>query len=117
MALDMDVINEFIGKFAGDLGATLAAGGVVTGHRLGLFKALAEGPATPDQLATRTGTDARYVTEWLRGQAAGGYIMRAADDVYSMTEEQAFLLTDPDGPAYLPQWQHWALQEDAGAQK
>jgi len=103
MALDMDVINEFIGKFAGDLGATVAAGGVVTGHRLGLFKALAEGPATPDELATRTGTDSRYVTEWLRGQAAGGYIMRAPDeDVYSMTEEQAFLLTDPDGPAYLP---------------
>jgi ubiquinone/menaquinone biosynthesis C-methylase UbiE len=103
MALDMDVINEFIGKFAGDLGATVAAGGVVTGHRLGLFQALAQGPATPDELAERTGTDARYVTEWLRGQAAGGYITRAADeDVYSMTEEQAFLLTDPDGPAYLP---------------
>jgi ubiquinone/menaquinone biosynthesis C-methylase UbiE len=103
MALDMDVINEFIGKFAGDLGATVAAGGVVTGHRLGLFKALAEGPATPDELAARTGTDARYVTEWLRGQAAGGYINRAKDaDVYSMSEEQAFLLTDPDGPAYLP---------------
>jgi ubiquinone/menaquinone biosynthesis C-methylase UbiE len=103
MALDMDVINEFIGKFAGDLGATVAAGGVVTGHRLGLFKALAQGPATPAELAARTGTDARYVTEWLRGQAAGGYINRAADeDVYSMTEEQAFLLTDPDGPAYLP---------------
>ena len=59
MALDMDVINEFIGKFAGDLGATVAAGGVVTGHRLGLFKALAQGPATPDEFAARTGTDAR----------------------------------------------------------
>ncbi len=103
MALDMDIINEFIGRFAGDLGATVAAGGVVTGHRLGLFVALAEGPATPDELAARTGTDARYVTEWLRGQAAGGYVTRAPDDdVYSLTEEQAFLLTDPDGPAYLP---------------
>jgi ubiquinone/menaquinone biosynthesis C-methylase UbiE len=103
MALDMDIINEFIGRFAGDLGATVAAGGVVTGHKLGLFVALAEGPATPDELAARTGTDARYVTEWLRGQAAGGYVTRADDDdVYSLTEEQAFLLTDPDGPAYLP---------------
>ena len=72
MALDMDIINDFIGRFAGDLGATIAAGGVVTGHKLGLFVALAEGPATPDELAARTGTDARYVTEWLRGQAAGG---------------------------------------------
>ena len=103
MALDMDKVNEFIGKFAGDLGATVAAGGVVTGHRLGLFVALAEGPATPDELAARTGTDPRYVTEWLRGQAAGGYVTREADaDVYSLTEEQAFLLTDPTGPAYLP---------------
>jgi ubiquinone/menaquinone biosynthesis C-methylase UbiE len=103
MALDMDTINDFIGRFAGDLGATVAAGGVVTGHRLGLFVALAEGPATPDELAARTKTDARYVTEWLRGQAAGGYVTRAADeDVYSLTEEQAFLLTNPDGPAYLP---------------
>ena len=103
MALDMDKINDFIGRFAGDLGATMAAGGVVIGHRLGLFKGLAEGPATPDQLAERTGTDARYVTEWLRGQAAGGYVTRAdGEDVYSLTEEQAFLLTDPDGPAYLP---------------
>ncbi len=103
MALDMDKINDFIGRFAGDLGATMAAGGVVIGHKLGLFKGLLEGPATPDQLAERTGTDARYVTEWLRGQAAGGYVTRAdGEDVYSLTEEQAFLLTDPDGPAYLP---------------
>ena len=33
----------------------------MTGHKLGLFVALAEGPAAPDELAARTGTDARYV--------------------------------------------------------
>ena len=104
MALDMAKVDDFVHRFAGDLGATVAAGGVVIGDKLGLYKALAEGPATPDELARRTGTDARYVTEWLRGQAAGGYVERAEgdEDVYSMTEEQAFLLTDPDGPAYLP---------------
>jgi SAM-dependent methyltransferase len=103
MALDMDTINDFIGRFAGDLGATVAAGGVVTGHRLGLFVALAEGPATPDELAARTNTDVRYVTEWLRGQAAGGYVeYDAATGTYSLTEEQAFALTDPNGPIYLP---------------
>ena len=104
MALDMAKVDDFVHRFAGDIGATVAAGGVVIGDKLGLYKALAEGPATPDELARRTGTDARYVTEWLRGQAAGGYVTRADgdDDVYSMTEEQAFLLTDPDGPAYLP---------------
>jgi ubiquinone/menaquinone biosynthesis C-methylase UbiE len=104
MALDMAKVDEFVHRFAGDLGATVAAGGVVIGDKLGLYRALAEGPATPDELARRTGTDARYVTEWLRGQAAGGYVTRADgdDDVYALTDEQAFLLTDPDGPAYLP---------------
>ncbi len=79
MALDMDVDQRIHRQVRRRPRRDGRAGGVVTGHRLGLFKALAEGPATPDELAARTGTDARYVTEWLRGQAAGGYIMRAAD--------------------------------------
>jgi SAM-dependent methyltransferase len=101
--VDMDKLMEFVGRFAGDLGATVAAGNVVLGDRLGLYRALAEGPATAAELAARTGTHARYVTEWLRGQAAGGYIQYDADtDSYSMTPEQAFALTDPQGILYLP---------------
>jgi ubiquinone/menaquinone biosynthesis C-methylase UbiE len=103
MAVDQDRLMEFLGKFVGDLGATVAAGGVVTGHRLGLYKALAQGPATPEQLAERTSTDPRYITEWLRGQAAGGYAQYDPDSgTFSLTEEQAFALTDPDGPLYVP---------------
>jgi ubiquinone/menaquinone biosynthesis C-methylase UbiE len=103
MAVDMDKLNDFVGRFVGDLGATIAAGSVVIGDRLGLYRALAEGPATAEELATRTDTDQRYVAEWLRGQAAGGYVEYTADtDAYSLTEEQAFALTDPDGPVYLP---------------
>ena len=81
----------------------MAAGGVVIGHRLGLYRALAEGPATPDQLAERAQCSPRYVAEWLRGQAAGGYVdVRPIERHYSLSEEQAFALTDPDGPVYLP---------------
>ena len=58
MAVDQDKLNEFLGRFVGDLGATIAAGGVVVGHRLGLYRALAEAPATADELAERTGTNA-----------------------------------------------------------
>jgi hypothetical protein len=47
MAVDTDKLMEFVGSVIGDLGATLAAGGVVIGHRLGLYTALAQGPATP----------------------------------------------------------------------
>ena len=57
----------------------------------------------PRSWPTRTGTDPRYVEEWLRGQAAGGYVdYDPRPATYSMTEEQAFALTDPDGPLYLP---------------
>ena len=101
--MNEDKLNEFLGKFVTDLGATVAAGNVVIGHRLGLYRALACGPATSGQLAERTGTTPRYIAEWLRGQAAGGYVTwDAAQDRYSLTEEQAFVLANPDGAVYAP---------------
>jgi ubiquinone/menaquinone biosynthesis C-methylase UbiE len=103
MALDQDKLMAFLGKFVGDLGATMAAGGVLIGERLGLYRALAGKPQTAQELADATGTDARYVEEWARGQAAGGYVQYdASSGAYSMTEEQAFALTDPDGPVFVP---------------
>jgi SAM-dependent methyltransferase len=103
MTVDQDKLMEFIGRFAGDLGATVAAGSVVIGDRLGLYRGLLPGPATAAELAERTDTSPRYVTEWLRGQAASGYVSYQPDaDTYSLTDEQAFALTDPDGPVYLP---------------
>lgn len=101
---DPDKVNALLHAFVGDLGATMHAGNAVVGHYLGLYKALAEGPATPDELARRTNTHPRYVAEWLRGQAAGGYVVVAdqAAESYALTPEQAFVLTDPDGAVYLP---------------
>ena len=101
--MDESKLNEFLGRFVGDLGATMAAGNVVVGHRLGLYKALVGAPGTSDDLARRTGCDPRYVAEWLRGQAAGGYVDYDADaDTYSLSEEQAFVLADPDNAVYAP---------------
>jgi ubiquinone/menaquinone biosynthesis C-methylase UbiE len=103
MAIDNDKLQEFLGKFVSDLGATVAAASVVIGHNVGLYKALAGKPATAEELANRTHTNPRYVAEWLRGQAAGGYLdYDPASDSYSMSEEQAFVLTDPDGAVYAP---------------
>jgi SAM-dependent methyltransferase len=103
MAIDQDKLNEFLGRFVGDLGATMAAGNIVVGHRLGLYRALAASPATPEELAARTGTDPRYLTEWLRGQAAGGYVTYQPEtDSYRLSEEQAFALADPTGAVYAP---------------
>ena len=103
MAINEDKMNEFLGRFITDLGATAAAANVVIGHRLGLYKALAAESATAGQLAARTQAYPRYIAEWLRGQAAGGYVeYDAATDTYSMTEEQAFALANPDGAVYAP---------------
>jgi SAM-dependent methyltransferase len=97
--MDHSKVTEFLGRFVVDAGAAGAAGSVVIGHRLGLYRALARGPATPEQFAERTGCHPRYLTEWLRGQAAGGYVSYApATGEFSLTEEQAFCLADPNGP-------------------
>ena len=103
MTINQDKLGELLGTFVTDLGATIAAGNVVVGHRLGLYRRLADAPATAEQLAQRTDTDPRYVTEWLSGQAAGGYVSYdPATEQFSLTGEQAYALADPEGPLYLP---------------
>ncbi len=102
-ALDMDKLNAFIGQFVTDLGAAVHTGMVVIGEKLGLYKALANGPVTPAELAAKTQTDERYLREWLSSQAAGGYITYdAATNKFSLSQEQAFALANEDSPAYLP---------------
>jgi ubiquinone/menaquinone biosynthesis C-methylase UbiE len=97
--MDETKVNEFVWQALLDLSATEAAGSVVVGHRLGLYRALAQGPATPERFAERTHCHLRYLTEWLRGQAAGGYATYdPATGEYSLTPEQAFCLADPNGP-------------------
>jgi len=101
--IDMDKLNAFIGQFVTDLGAAVHTGMVVIGEKLGLYKALANGPMTSAELAAKTNTDERYLREWLASQAAGGYI--TYDDKshkFSLSEEQAFALAKEDSPAYLP---------------
>jgi SAM-dependent methyltransferase len=103
MALDMDKLNAFVGQFVGDLGAAVHAGMVVIGEKLGLYKALAAAPMTSSELSAKTGTDERYVREWLASQAAGGYVTYDEKTrQFSLSEEQAFTLANEDSPAYLP---------------
>jgi 2-polyprenyl-3-methyl-5-hydroxy-6-metoxy-1,4-benzoquinol methylase len=105
MSLNEDKLNALLGKFVGDLGATMHAGSIVIGEKLGLYKAM----ATPDErvtaaeLAKRTDTNERYVREWLNSNAASGYIEYDADmDAYYMTPEQSYVMTNEENAAYLP---------------
>src|SRR5215211_7176846 len=100
--IDEEQVAELLGRFVNDLGATISAGNVLIGDKLGLYQTLAEaGPLTPSELAAYTSTAERYVREWLPGQAAGGYISYDAESGrYSMTEAQALALADPAGWCY-----------------
>jgi SAM-dependent methyltransferase len=102
--MNEDRLNQLLGRFLDDFGAVFHGAMVVIGDKLGLYKALADGgPLTAKELAERTGTATRYVTEWLASQAAGGYVTYdAASGRYSLTEEQAFTMANEESPAFLP---------------
>jgi SAM-dependent methyltransferase len=91
MAINETKLNEFLGKAVGDLGAAMSAALMLVGDRLGLYKELAKGPVTSSDLARRTGTNERYVREWLSNQGAGGYVQfDAKRDEWSLSPEQNF---------------------------
>ena len=87
-----------------DLGGTVHAALAVIGDDLGLYATLDDaGPLTSAELAERTDTVERYVREWLRSQAAGGYVTYDPEtDRYTLTPEQAHLLANEDSPVFMP---------------
>ena len=92
-----------MGNFVRDMGAVAHAATVVIGDQLGLYKALAAKPMTAVQLAQATGTDARYVQEWLSAQAAAGYAnYDGANQTFNLSEEQALALAVEGSPAFVP---------------
>jgi len=103
MDVDQGKLEEFMHRAVVDLGAAASAALVLIGDRLGLYRELARGPATPLELSRRTGTNERYVREWLGNQAAGGYVAFDAESgCYSLTPEQAMALAQEDSPVFLP---------------
>jgi SAM-dependent methyltransferase len=102
-AINEDRLNAFLGQVLGELGATVNAGLIVIGDRLGLYRAMdGAGPVTPAELAERTGTTERYVREWLNAQAAGGYVTYDAEARrYELPPEQALVLAQDGSPAFM----------------
>ena len=64
--------------FAGVLGM-IDIHALYVGDRLGLYRALAGGAATSEEVASAAGADERYVREWLEQQAVSG-LLEVADD-------------------------------------
>jgi SAM-dependent methyltransferase len=104
MAIDPEKFQKLANQLVGDMGVAFGAALLVVGDRLGLYKSLAEiGPATSEELASRTGTFERYVREWLAAQASAGYISYdAAAKRYFMSEEQAMAFANENSPLFVP---------------
>jgi len=100
MAIDEARLQAFVTKALGDIGGALTTSLVSLGDQLGLYRALAAGPLTAAELASRTGTAERYVREWCAQQAAAGYVTYdASSQRFSLTPEQKEALTNEDSPA------------------
>lgn len=78
---------------------------VYLGDRLGWYRSLADdGPASPDELAQRTGTSERYAREWLEQQATTGLLIAHDDDGtrrFTLPAGAAEVLTDTSSLNYL----------------
>jgi SAM-dependent methyltransferase len=101
--IDEAKLEEFMGKAVTDMGAIISAPLFVIGEKLGLYKAMAgAGPLSSEEVAERSGAAERYVREWLRNQAAGGYIdYDPESDRYTLSDEHALALADEDSPFYI----------------
>jgi SAM-dependent methyltransferase len=103
VAVDEGKLEAFMGKVLTDLGAVVSAPLMVIGERLGLYKAMdGAGPLTSEELAERAGVSERMVREWLRNQAAGGYVEYDPEtDRYTLPPEQALAVADDTSPFYV----------------
>lgn len=101
--IDESKLEAFMGKAVTDMGAIISAPLFMIGEKLGLYKAMAgEGPLSSEEVAERSGAAERYVREWLRNQAAGGYVeYDGKTDKYTLPDEHALALADEASPFYI----------------
>lgn len=96
LPIDTAKFEAALGRFLNDVGSVITAASVITGDKLGFYKALAKGdPLTSQELAGQTKTHERYVREWLANQAAAGYLSYdPATRRFSLPPEHAPFLAD-----------------------
>jgi len=101
--IDQGKLEAFMGQAVSDMGAAISVPLMMIGEKLGLYKAMAgAGPLTSAEVAQRAGAAERYVREWLRNQASGGYVSYdAGSDRYTLPDEHALALADEDSPFYI----------------
>jgi 2-polyprenyl-3-methyl-5-hydroxy-6-metoxy-1,4-benzoquinol methylase len=99
--IDEGKLHAFMMKAVGDMGAAATCATILLGEKLGIYRAMAgAGPLTPAQLAEKTKTNQRLLTEWLNAQAASGYVTYAGGK-YELPAEHAMALADEESPMFI----------------
>jgi SAM-dependent methyltransferase len=104
-AVQASPVEELVGRiFVSGVGAAELCN-IYLGIHLGLYRTLADGPATATELASATGTAERYIREWLQGQAVAGFLSAEGDDpavaTFSLAEGTREVLVEETAPTYL----------------
>lgn len=96
---DASKTKAFAERVFGDFRAALVSMLCSLGDHLGLFVALASGPATSAEFAARAGIHERYAREWLAGLTAAGYLAYdPATQQFSLPPEHAPVLAQEPTP-------------------
>jgi 2-polyprenyl-3-methyl-5-hydroxy-6-metoxy-1,4-benzoquinol methylase len=99
---DQTRMFSFYGRLMEDMAGAMVGVLCALGDRLGLFAALAAGPATSAELAERAGVGERYARDWLNALATRGYLeYDPGAERYSMPPEHAPALAQEGGPFFL----------------
>jgi 2-polyprenyl-3-methyl-5-hydroxy-6-metoxy-1,4-benzoquinol methylase len=102
--------DALVERLFGAVVDTLEVACVHLGSRLGFYRALADGDATPAELASITGCAERYVREWLEQQAVAGFLTVDAPHAepaarrYHLPEAHRPVLVDEDDLNYFTPW-------------
>jgi SAM-dependent methyltransferase len=101
-SLDPDRLKMYSFNVFSQLSGAVTAGMIHLGDKLGLYTALAaaDGPLTADELAERTGLDARWVREWASNQAAARLMTVDDEERFGLTPEAVAVLATPEHEAY-----------------
>ena len=104
MTIDPQKLNDLVGMAVGDLSSSHGGVMLSIGHKLGLYKLMANaGPLSSTEVAKRSGYAERYVREWLNSQVAGKYIAyHPSSQTYELTPEQTMVLADENSPVFIP---------------
>ncbi len=100
--IDHAKIQAFMGKVMVDSAGANAIVMASIGDRLGLFKALVQGPATSAELAERAHINERYAREWLNEMTCAGYLEHdPASQRFTLPSEHVPVLAQEGGPFFL----------------